>query len=386
MGAAGLALLACTGLDPHTPYAYGLLPGLLLLPAGAAASFGGATVLATEGVPPQRSARRGVLNSAMELGPTVLFAVLTLGSDARSLAATGAALVVLAVALLLRHPNHPTGRPPPPTDASRRPIPRSKTLEKGNADMDRFTGTTVLVTGAGSGLGRAIARAFAAEGASVVAAGRTAATLHETVGLIEAAGGTALAVTADVTDSGQLRDLVRETVTRYGGLDVAVNNAGIFRGSGPVGEVGEEDWDAVMRTNLTGVWLAMKHEIAHMKENGGGVIVNISSNLGAHLRIPGAAAYLTSKAGVSVLTRAAALDHIHQGIRINAVSPGASAAPMSLRPGETEAERTERMKAENPLGRVAEAEEVAAAVLYLASPAAGAVVGTDLVIDSGASA
>ncbi|MDX3686802.1 SDR family NAD(P)-dependent oxidoreductase [Streptomyces sp. NPDC017201] len=252
--------------------------------------------------------------------------------------------------------------------------------------MDRFTGTTVLVTGAGSGLGRAIARAFAAEGASVVAAGRTAATLHETVGLIEAAGGTALAVTADVTDSGQLRDLVRETVTRYGGLDVAVNNAGIFRGSGPVGEVGEEDWDAVMRTNLTGVWLAMKHEIAHMKENGGGVIVNISSNLGAHLRIPGAAAYLTSKAGVSVLTRAAALDHIHQGIRINAVSPGASAAPMSLRPGETEAERTERMKAENPLGRVAEAEEVAAAVLYLASPAAGAVVGTDLVIDSGASA
>ncbi|MDX3060108.1 SDR family oxidoreductase [Streptomyces sp. NE06-03E] len=252
--------------------------------------------------------------------------------------------------------------------------------------MDRFTGTTVLVTGAGSGLGRAIARAFAAEGASVVAAGRTAATLHETVGLIEAAGGTALAVTADVTDSGQLRDLVRETVTRYGGLDVAVNNAGIFRGSGPVGEVGEEDWDAVMRTNLTGVWLAMKHEIAHMKENGGGVIVNISSNLGAHLRIPGAAAYLTSKAGVSVLTRAAALDHIHQGIRINAVSPGASAAPMSLRPGETEADRTERMKAENPLGRVAEAEEVAAAVLYLASPAAGAVVGTDLVIDSGASA
>ncbi|MFJ8920745.1 SDR family NAD(P)-dependent oxidoreductase [Streptomyces sp. NPDC102415] len=252
--------------------------------------------------------------------------------------------------------------------------------------MDRFTGTTVLVTGAGSGLGRAIARAFAAEGASVVAAGRTAATLHETVGLIEAAGGTAVAVTADVTDSGQLRDLVRETVTRYGGLDIAVNNAGIFRGSGPVGEVSEEDWDAVMRTNLTGVWLAMKHEIAHMKENGGGVIVNVSSNLGAHLRVPGAAAYLTSKAGVSVLTRAAALDHIHQGIRINAVSPGASAAPMSLRPGETEAERTERMKAENPLGRVAEAEEVAAAVLYLASPAAGAVVGTDLVIDSGASA
>ncbi|MFH9177288.1 SDR family NAD(P)-dependent oxidoreductase [Streptomyces albogriseolus] len=252
--------------------------------------------------------------------------------------------------------------------------------------MNRFTGKTVLVTGAGSGLGRAIALAFAAEGASVVAAGRTAASLDETVGLIEATGGTAAAVAADVTDSGQLQNLVRESVTRFGGLDIAVNNAGILRGAVPVGEVSEEDWDAVLRTNVTGVWLAMKHEIAHMRGNGGGAIVNISSNLGAHLRIPNVAAYITSKAAVSALTRAAALDHIHQGIRINAVSPGPAATSMSLLPGETEAGRAERMKTATPLGRVAEAEEVAAAVLYLASPAAGAVVGTDLVIDSGASA
>ncbi|MFI7386393.1 SDR family NAD(P)-dependent oxidoreductase [Streptomyces sp. NPDC049813] len=252
--------------------------------------------------------------------------------------------------------------------------------------MHRFTGKSVLVTGAGSGLGRAIARAFAAEGASVIAAGRTAASLDETVALIEAAGGTAASVTADVTDSAQVRDLVARSVTRFGGLDVAVNNAGILRGGGPVGEVSEEDWDAVLRTNVTGVWLAMKHEIAHMKENGGGAIVNIASNLGAHKRIPNAGAYITSKAAVSALTRSAALDHIHQGVRINAVSPGAAAAPMSLRPGESEADRAERMRTENPLGRLAEAEEVAAAVLYLASPAAGAVVGTDLVVDSGASA
>ncbi|MDQ0746512.1 NAD(P)-dependent dehydrogenase (short-subunit alcohol dehydrogenase family) [Streptomyces africanus] len=252
--------------------------------------------------------------------------------------------------------------------------------------MNRFTGKTVLVTGAGSGLGRAMALAFAAEGASVVVAGRTAASLDETAGLIEAVGGTATAVTADVTDSDQLHNLVCESVTRFGGLDIAVNNAGILRGTVPVGEVSEKDWDAVLRTNVTGVWLAMKHEIAHMKENGGGTIVNISSNLGAHRRIPNAAAYIASKAAVSALTRAAALDHIHQGIRINAVSPGASAAPMSLRPGETEADRARRMRTENPLGRVAEAEEVAAAVLYLASPAAGAVVGADLVIDSGSSA
>ncbi|MFD7551627.1 SDR family NAD(P)-dependent oxidoreductase [Streptomyces sp. NPDC059816] len=252
--------------------------------------------------------------------------------------------------------------------------------------MNRFPGKTVLVTGAGSGIGRAVALAFAAEGASVVVAGRTAAPLDETVALIEAAGGTAAAVTVDVTDSDRLRNLVRESVDRFGSLDVAVNNAGILRGTVPVAEVSEEDWDAVLRTNVTGVWLAMKHEIAHMRENGGGTIVNVSSNLGAHQRIPNAAAYLTSKAAVSALTRAAALDHIHQGVRIVAVSPGAVDAPMSLRPGETAADRAERMKTENPLGRVAQAAEVAEAVLYLASPAAGSVVGADLVIDSGSSA
>ncbi|MGW5984728.1 SDR family NAD(P)-dependent oxidoreductase [Streptomyces anulatus] len=251
----------------------------------------------------------------------------------------------------------------------------------------RFTGKAVLVTGAGSGIGRAVALAFAAEGASVVAAGRTAASLDETVALIEKEGGSAVAVTADVTRSEDVRTLVRRTVEHFGSLDVAVNNAGVFRGGAPVADLPEEDWRTLLDINVTGVLLALQAEIARMREQPtGGAIVNIASNLGAHSRIPGVAGYLTTKAAVSALTRAAALDHIADGIRINAVSPGATATTMSLLPGETEAGRAARMKDASPLGRVSSTAEVAAAVLYLASPDAASVVGSDLVIDGGASA
>ncbi|MEU0938274.1 SDR family oxidoreductase [Embleya sp. NPDC005971] len=250
----------------------------------------------------------------------------------------------------------------------------------------RFTAKTVLVTGAGSGAGREIALAFAREGAAVVAAGRTAAPLAETVRLIEAEGGRGAAVTADVTDSASLAALVARTVELFGGLDVAVNNAGVIQGVGPLADLDEADFRATLDINVTGTWLSMKHEIGYMRANGGGAIVNISSNLGAHARLANLGAYVTSKAAVSTLTRNAALDHIGDGVRINAVSPGPLATSMSLRPGETEAERADRMKGENPSGRVGALAELAAAVLYLASDEAGFAVGTDLVLDGGASA
>jgi NAD(P)-dependent dehydrogenase (short-subunit alcohol dehydrogenase family) len=252
---------------------------------------------------------------------------------------------------------------------------------------NRFTGRTVLVTGAGSGIGRTTALAFAAEGAHVVVAGRRREPLDETVRLIEAQGGKALAVTADVARTADVQALVDAAVDRFGSLDVAVNNAGVFRGGEPLAELSEDDWHTQLDINVTGVFLALQAEIRQMRtQPAGGAIVNIASTFGAHSRHPGVAAYAATKAAVSVLTRGAALDHIRDGVRINAVSPGATDTPMSLHAGETEADRAERVRSELPLGRISATEEVAAAVLYLASDAAASVVGTDLVVDSGATA
>ncbi|GAA2210476.1 glucose 1-dehydrogenase [Nonomuraea monospora] len=250
----------------------------------------------------------------------------------------------------------------------------------------RFAGKVALVTGASGVVGRTAALAYAREGAAVLAAGRDAARLAEVVKLVEEGGGRAAAFTVDLTRSAEVAAMVEAAVSRLGGLDVALNAAGIFGTMAPLADYDEDVWDEVLAVNLKGVFLSMKHEIAHMRAHGGGAIVNVSSNLGAHWRLAGASAYAASKAAVSHLTRAAARDHIADGVRVNALSPGPIDTPMSAQPGETREERDERMRTALPIGRVATPEEIAAAALWLSSEESSFVVGADHVIDGGATA
>ncbi|SNT53072.1 NAD(P)-dependent dehydrogenase, short-chain alcohol dehydrogenase family [Asanoa hainanensis] len=250
----------------------------------------------------------------------------------------------------------------------------------------RFDGRVVLITGGAGVIAGATAQAFAERGATVVLAGRDGKKLAAAAARLEEGDGEIDWVVADVTDSGQVAALVAEVARRHGGLHVAFNSAGVFTPPAPLADVDEQDWQRHVDVNLTGVFLAMKHEIRHMRANGGGVIVNMASNIGAHGRRPGIAAYAATKAAVSVLTRTAARDHIGDGVRINAVSPGASDTPMSFRPGESREDRDARIRATVPAGRVSEPREVAQAVLWLASDESSFVVGHDVVVDGGTTA
>lgn len=251
-------------------------------------------------------------------------------------------------------------------------------------DVD-FTGSTVLVIGAGGGIGSVTAERFAEAGALVIAAARTVdGPLGDLVGRIEAAGGTAHPVAIDVTDEDSVRDGVAAAAGYSGRIDVMANLAGVFRPPAPIVELALKDWNETMAVNLTATMLCMKHTLAQMiAQEGPGAIVNTASSLGVASNRQNLGAYVASKAGVHVLTQTAAIEVAEYGIRVNSVSPGVTATTMSLRAGETDADRAARVQGSIPLGRVADPAEVADAVVWLASEHASYITGHDLMVDGG---
>ncbi|UQA54878.1 SDR family oxidoreductase [Polyangium aurulentum] len=245
-----------------------------------------------------------------------------------------------------------------------------------------FTGKVAFVTGAGSGIGRAAALAFAREGAKVVVADLSEQNSQETVRLIEALGGRALAVRCDVTRAEDVKAALDRTIETFGRLDVAFNNAGSEQPVTATADLTEEEWDRIVRVNLGGVFLCMKYEIPLMLAQGGGAIVNTSSGAGVK-GFKGQAAYAAAKHGVVGLTKSAALDYAPQNIRINAVCPGIIDTPMMDRFSGGTAEGRERVISQEPIGRMGRPEEIANAVVWLCSDAAPFVIGHAMVIDGG---
>jgi NAD(P)-dependent dehydrogenase (short-subunit alcohol dehydrogenase family) len=238
-----------------------------------------------------------------------------------------------------------------------------------------------LVTGASSGIGRAIALAWAREGAHVVVSDLNAAGGEETAALVRACGREALYIAADVYKPADCRSLVEQTMTYFDRLDVACNNAGVSGVSMPLADYPLDDWVRVLGINLSGVFYGMKYQIPAMLQSGGGSIINMASILGA-VGFAGSAAYTAAKHGVVGLTQTAALEYGAQGVRVNAVGPGFIHTPMIGRFEEDPATNA-MLVAAHPIGRLGRPEEVAELVTWLASERASFVTGAYYPIDGG---
>ncbi len=245
-----------------------------------------------------------------------------------------------------------------------------------------FNGKVALVTGGTSGIGKETAIQFAKAGAKVVVAGRRLEEGRLVAEEIKSAGGEVVFVQTDVTNEGQVKHLVDETLRQFGRLDIAFNNAGIEQ-LGPVTEFTEADYRKVFDINVLGVFLSQKYEIPAMLKSGGGTIINTSSIVG-HVAMPGASIYIASKHAVEGITKTTALELAGQGIRVNAVAPGAIATEMIDRfAGGEGSENRQWLASQHPMGRLGLAKEIAAAVLYLASDAASFTTGISLPVDGG---
>jgi NAD(P)-dependent dehydrogenase (short-subunit alcohol dehydrogenase family) len=249
--------------------------------------------------------------------------------------------------------------------------------------MKEFDGKVALITGGGSGIGRATAVAFAREGAQVVIGNRNVQRGEETVSMIRDAGGTASFKRTDVLVAAEIKALVDHAVTTCGRLDVAFNNAGIEGEAQPtLVDQTEANFDAVMDVNVKGVWLSMKYEIPRMLKQGGGAIVNCSSVAGV-IGFPGIGIYVASKHAVVGLTKTAALEYSAQGIRVNAVNPAVIDTEMVDRLAAGMNMKKDDLTTFHPIGRIGRVEEVAEAVLWLCSGKASFVTGHSLIIDGG---
>jgi NAD(P)-dependent dehydrogenase (short-subunit alcohol dehydrogenase family) len=245
-----------------------------------------------------------------------------------------------------------------------------------------LAGKAALVTGGASGIGRATALAFAQEGARVLVADTAEAEGERVVAAIREAGGIALFQKTDVTREPEVQAMVERAVRELGGLDCAVNNAGITGGGGPIPELDLAEWSRTLAINLTGVFLCLKHELIAMRRQKSGAIVNMASGAGV-IAVPGLAAYCASKHGVLGLTKTAAVENARSGVRVNAVLPGSTDTPMLQAAMTSDPKLRKLIESTSPAGRLGQPQEIAEAVVWLCSDRASFVSGESMLVDGG---